>query len=65
MEFNLLPNEGTINLEDIRHREFGDILQMPVTPNDEIQEFEFDYDQTLRFTDVRDIEELHFAFTKK
>lgn len=63
MEFNMLPNEGNLSLHDIRTREFGALL--PVTQSDNLIEYELDYDPSFRLTEVRSIEELHFAFTKK
>ncbi|MBT4937062.1 hypothetical protein HON22_04030 [Candidatus Peregrinibacteria bacterium] len=57
-----IPNEGMIDLPAIRIREYGEHFSGREDPSQE--HWELDYDVSLRFTQVRPLDELEFAFKK-
>lgn len=62
-----LPREGEMNLSQIRSLEFQSFFTNDHLTSMNIQDLEneIDYDKDFRFTEVRSIDELTFAFTKK
>lgn len=57
-----IPNEGIMDLQTIRWLEYGDhFLSTQDLAEDE---WELDYDENLRFTEVRSLDEMDFAFRK-
>lgn len=56
-----LPNEGNINLHQIRSLEFGDYIWRN---NDKFEEISFDYDHGFRI-EREDNKDISFAFLPK